>query len=127
MKNLAILAYVVMIIGGGMTISTSIGILFVGTVSNYYGRVFIFSGTNVVTTFALTLLPGLAVLYLGQRFARNPEAGTIAALAAAGVSVVSLFAVLSSDVYLIFGFFFSGPPISFVGGIAGAFFNRIKT
>jgi hypothetical protein len=128
MKNLAILAYVLMIIGGALTISTAISVLFSGATVNYYGRIFpILSGNgNVTITFVLTMLPGLAVLYLGQRFAGDPKAETISALAVAAVSVISLFAVLNSVVYIYIGLIYSGPPISFAGGIAGALFNRIE-
>jgi hypothetical protein len=67
-------AYYMIMGGGSLTIVTSVVILFGGTLNSYYGRFFpIFTNINVLTAFALTLLPGLAVLYLGQRFLRNPR------------------------------------------------------
>jgi len=127
MKNLSILAYVLMIVGGGLTVSTGISVLMSISSLSYYARFYpAFSGLNQLTTFALMLVPGLVVLYLGQRFAGNPEAETRSALVAAAVSLIGLFAVINSAVSLYAGLFFSGPAISFVGGIAGALFNRVN-
>src|SRR6267143_4693355 len=59
-------AYYMIMGGGSLTIVTSIIILLGGTLNSYYGRFFpIFTNINVITAFGLTLLPGLAVFYLG--------------------------------------------------------------
>jgi len=115
-----------MIMGGGsLTIVTSIIILLGGTLNSYYGRFFpIFTNINVPTAFALTLLPGLAVLYLGQRLLRKPESQLQTGLAVAALSIISLFGIVGSAVSIYVGILFSGPPISFTGGIIGAFLNR---
>jgi len=72
------------------------------------------------------MLPGLAVLYLGQRFLKKPEKQLQTGLAVATVSVISLFVIVGSAASLYLGVFFLGPPISFTGGIIGAFLNRIE-
>jgi hypothetical protein len=112
--------------GEGLTIVTAITALLSVVLSPYFYRFFpILFGTGLAPiTFALTPLPGPVVLYLGQRFAGQPEAETISALVVAAVSAVSLFAVLNSNLYLVSGLFLSGPPVSYVGGIAGALLNR---
>jgi hypothetical protein len=128
MKNLTILAYALMIIGGAMTISTSIAVLFSGTEIAYYGRFFpVFSGSgSPLVTFALLLVSGLIGLYLGQRFVRDPKAETRSALACAAISILGIYTLLASGAYIYIGLFFSGPPVSFVGGVAGALFNRVE-
>ncbi len=108
-----------------MTIVTSVVILFGGSLNSYYGRFFpIFTNINMLTAFALTLLPSLAMLYLGQRFLRKPESQLQTGLAVAALSMISLFGVVGSAVSIYVGIFFSGPPISFTGGIIRAFLNR---
>jgi hypothetical protein len=118
-------AYYMIMGGGSLTVVTSVVILLGGSLDSYYGRFFpIFTNINVVTAFALTLLPGLAILYLGQRFLRKPESQLETGLAVAALSIVSLFGIVGSAVSIYVGIFFSGPPISFTGGIIGAFLNR---
>jgi len=118
-------AYYMIMGGGSLTIVTSIVILFGGTLNSYYGRFFpILTNINVPTAFALTLLPSLAVLYLGQWFLREPKSQLQTGLAVAALSIISLFGIVGSAVSLYVGIFFSGPPISFTGGIIGAFLSR---
>jgi hypothetical protein len=117
-------SYYLIMTGGCLTITTSIVILFSGTLNSYYYRFFpVFTDLNQLTAFALTLLPGLAVLYLGQLFLKKPNQLQIG-LAVAGLSIVSLFAIVGSAVSIFVGVIFSGPPISFTGGIIGAFLKR---
>ncbi len=119
--------YYLIMTGGSLTIVTSIVILFGGTLNSYYNRFFpIFASINLLTAFALTLLPGLAILYLGQRFLRKPQNQLQTGLAVALLSVISLFAIVSAAVSIYVGILFSGPPISFTGGIIGAFMNRTR-
>ncbi len=126
MKNLSIISYVLMIVGAGLTIASGISVVMSVSSLSYYARFYqAVAGLNQLTTFALMLVPGLVVLYLGQRFGRDPEAETRSALVVAAVSLISLFAVANSAVILYAGLFFSGPTISFVGGITGALFNRV--
>ena len=118
-------AYYMIMGGGSLTIVSSAVILFGGTLNSYYGRFFpIFTNINVPTAFALTLLPSLAVLYLGQRFLRKPGSQLQTGLAVAALSIISLFGVVGSAVSIYVGILFSGPPISFSGGIIGAFLDR---
>jgi hypothetical protein len=118
-------AYYMIMGGGSLTIVTSVIILFGETLNSYYGRFFpIFTNINQLTAFALTLLPGLAILYLGQRFLRNPKNQLQTGLAVAVLSIISLVGIVSSAVSIYVGIFFSGPPISFTGGIIGAFLSR---
>ncbi len=117
--------YYLIMTGGCLTIVTSIVILFGGALNSYYNRFFpIFASINLVTAFALTLLPGLAMLYLGQRFLRKPQNQLQTRLAVAVLSVISLFAIVGSGVSIYVGILFSGPPVSFTGGVIGAFLNR---
>jgi hypothetical protein len=117
-------SYYLIMTGGCLTVTTSIVILFSGALNSYYYRFFpVFTDLNQLTAFALTLLPGLAVLYLGQLFLKKPNQLQIG-LAVAGLSIVSLFAIVGSAVSIFVGVIFSGPPISFTGGIIGAFLKR---
>jgi hypothetical protein len=117
--------YYLIMTGGSLTIVSSLVILFGGALSTYYYRLFpVFSSLNQPTSFALTLLPGLAMLYLGQRFIRKPQAQLQTGLAIALLSTLSLFAIVGSGVSIYVGILFSGPPISFTGGIIGAFLDR---
>ena len=112
-------------VGGSLTIVTAIIILVGGNLNAYYSRFFpVFSELNQITAFALTLLPGLAVLYLGQRFLRKPKTQLQSGLAVAAVSIISLIGIVGSGVSVYVGIFFSGPPISFAGGIIGALLSR---
>jgi hypothetical protein len=118
-------AYYMIMGGGSLTIVTSVIILFGGTLNSYYGRFFpIFTNINMLTAFALTLLPGLSVLYLGQWFLRKPNSQLQTGLAVAALSIISLFGIVGSAVSIYVGILFSGPPISFTGGIIGAFLSR---
>jgi hypothetical protein len=118
-------AYYLIMGGGSLTIVTSIVILLGESLISYNRFIPIFTGINQITAFPLTLLPGLAVLFLGQRFLRNPRTQLQTGLAIAAISIVSLAAIVGSGVVLYIGVFFSGPPISFAGGIIGAFLNRV--
>jgi hypothetical protein len=119
--------YYLIMTGGCLTIVTSIVILFGGALNSYYSRFFpIFTNLNMPTALALTLLPGLAVLYLGRRFIRKPESQLQTGLVVAALSIISLLGVVGSAVSLYVGIFFSGPPISFTGGIIGAFLSRSR-
>jgi hypothetical protein len=118
-------AYYLIMTGGSLTIVTAIIILIGGTLNSYYSRFFpIFANLNQLTAFPLTLLPGLAVLYLGQRFLRKPETQLQSGVAIVIFSIIGLFAIVASGVSIYTGILFSGPPISFVGGIIGAFLSR---
>jgi hypothetical protein len=120
-------AYYMITIGGSLTIVTAIVILIGGGINAYYSRFLpIFSELNQVTAFVLALVPGLGVIYLGQRFIRKPDTQLITGLAVAVLSVISLFGIVGSAVYVYIGVFFSGPPISFAGGITGAFLSRTR-
>ena len=117
-------SYLIMI-GGCFTIVTSVVILFSQALNSYYYRFFpIFSSLNQITSFALTLLPSLGILYLGQLFLRRPQNQLPLGLAIAVLSIISLIAIVASSVSIFVGIVFSGPPISFTGGIIGAFLNR---
>jgi hypothetical protein len=118
-------AYYLIMIGGSLTIVTSIIILVGGTLNAYYARFFpIFADLNQLTAFGLTIVPGLAVLYLGQRFLRKPETQLQSGLAVAVISTISLVAIIASGVSIYIGILYSGPPISFAGGITGAFLGK---
>lgn len=118
-------SYYLMMMGGSLTIVSSLVTSFGGYLFTYYRRFFpIFGYVNQLEVIALTLLPGLAVLYLGQRFLKKPEKQLQTGLAVAAISVISLFAIVGSAASIYLGVFFSGPPISFTGGIIGAFLNR---
>lgn len=117
--------YYLIMIGGSLTVVTSVVILFGETLNTYYSRFFpIFGNLNQLTSFALTLLPGLAILYLGQRFLRKPQTQLQTGLVIAALSIISLYAIVGSGISVYVGIFFSGPPISFTGGIIGASLNR---
>ncbi|TMI25525.1 hypothetical protein E6H30_05565 [Candidatus Bathyarchaeota archaeon] len=64
------------------------------------------------------------MLYLGQRFLRKPKTQLQSGLAVAAVSIISLVGIVGSGVSVYVGILFSGPPISFTGGITGAFLSR---
>jgi len=118
-------AYYLIMMGGSLTIVTSLVTAFGGALNSYYSRFFPFFGyVNQLEVFVLTMLPGLAVLYLGQRFLRKPEKRLQTGLAVVALSVVSLFVIVGSAASLYLRVFFSGPPISFTGGIVGAFLDR---
>jgi hypothetical protein len=118
-------AYYLIMTGGSLTIVTSLVTAFGGALNSYYSRFFPFFGyVSELEVFVLTLVPGLAVLYLGQRFLKKPERQLQTGLAIVAISVISLFAIAGSAASLYLGVFFSGPPISFTGGIIGAFLNR---
>ena len=117
--------YYLIMTGGSLTIVTGIVTVFGGALNSYYSRFFPFFGyVSQLMVFVLTMLPGLAVLYLGQRFLRNPKAQLQTGLVVAGISVISLFAIVGSAASLYLGVFFSGPPISFTGGLVGAFLSK---
>lgn len=66
--------YYLIMTGGCLTIVTSIVILLSEALNTYYSRFLpVFNNLNQPTSFALTLLPGLAIIYLGQRFLRKPQ------------------------------------------------------
>jgi hypothetical protein len=117
-----------MIIGGGLTIATAFVVLLYQVANSYYSRL-LFPNLSVaaswVVDFPLLLLSGLAVLYLGQRFANDPDNESRSALLIVLVSLIGVYALVNSNFFLYVSIFFSGPPISFVGGIAGALFNRV--
>jgi hypothetical protein len=118
-------AYYLIMAGGSLTIVTSLVTVFYGALYSYYNRFFLVSGyLGQPEVIVLTLLPGLGVLYLGQRFLKRPEKQLQTGLLVAAISVVGLFGVVGSAAFLYVGIFFSGPPISFTGGIIGAFLNR---
>jgi hypothetical protein len=117
--------FYLIITGGSLTIVTSLVTVFGGALNSYYNRFFLFSGyLSEPEAIVLTLLPGLGVLYLGQRFLKKPEKQLQTGLLVAAISVVGLFGVVGSAAFLYVGIFFSGPPISFTGGIIGAIMNR---
>jgi hypothetical protein len=120
-------AYYLMVIGGSLTIMTSI-IMLVGSLpGSYYNRYIPFFNTTplpLLYSFTMTILPGLATLWLGQRFLRKPDGQTKTALAVVALSIVSVFAVVNWDVFLYTGVLFSGPPICFTGGLLGALSGR---
>jgi hypothetical protein len=117
--------YYLIMTGGSLTIVTSLVTVFGGALNSYYSRFFPFFGyVNQLEVFVLTMLTGLAVLYLGQRFLRKPEKRMQTGLAVVALSVVSLFVIVGSAASLYLGVFFSGPPISFTGGMVGAFLDR---
>jgi hypothetical protein len=125
MSTSAMPAYYLIMTGGSLTIVTSLVTVFGGALNSYYSRFFPFFGyVNQLEVFVLTMLPGLAVLYLGQRFLRKPEKRMQTGLAVVALSVVSLFVIVGSAASLYLGVFFSGPPISFTGGMVGAFLDR---
>jgi hypothetical protein len=100
-------AYYLIMSGGSLTVVTSLVILFNGALNSYYNRFFpIFASINLLTAFALTLLPGLAVLYLGLRFLNKPKNQLRIGLAVAALSIVSLFAIVGSGVSIYVGIFF---------------------
>lgn len=118
-------AYYLIMIGGSLTLVSSVIILIGGAYNAYYSRFYaIFADLNQITAFALTLMPGLAIIYLGQRFLRKPESQLPLGIAVAIVSLVSLFGIIGSGVFVAIGILNSGPPISFAGGITGAFLVR---
>ena len=118
-------AYYLIMSGGTLTIISSIVILLAGTLNSYYVRFFpIFTALNQLTSFTLTIVPGLAILYFGQLFLRQPETQLQSGLVVAGLSIISLVAIVGSAVEIYVGIFFSGPPISFVGGLTGAFLSK---
>jgi hypothetical protein len=117
--------FYLIITGGSLTIVTSLVTVFGGALNSYYNRFFLFSGyLSEPEAIVLTLLPGLGVLYLGQRLLKKPEKQLQTGLLVAAISVVGLFGVVGSAAFLYVGIFFSGPPISFTGGIIGAIMNR---
>jgi hypothetical protein len=117
--------YYLIMTGGSLTIVASLVTAFGGALIPYYSRFYPFFGyVSQLEVILLTLLPGLGVLYLGQRFLKKPEKQLQTGLAIAAISVISLFAIVGSAASLYLGVFFSGPPISFTGGIIGAFINR---
>jgi hypothetical protein len=125
MSTSAMPAYYLIMTGGSLTIVTSLVTAFGGALNSYYSRFFPFFGyVNQLEVFVLTMLPGLAVLYLGQRFLKKPEKRLQTGLAVVALSVVSLFVIVGSAASLYLGVFFSGPPISFTGGMVGAFLDR---
>ena len=118
-------AYYLIMVGGSLTIVSSLVTAFGGYLVTYYSRFFpIFGNISQLEVIVLTLLPGLGVLYLGQRFLKKPEKQMQTGLAIAAISVIGLFAIVGSAASIYLGVFFSGPPISFTGGIIGAFLNR---
>ena len=118
-------AYYLIMAGGSLTVVSSLVTAFGAELIPYYSRFFpIFGYISQLEVFVLTLLPGLAILYLGQRFLKKPEKQLQTGLAVAAISVISLFAIVDSTASIYLGVFFSGPPISFTGGIIGAFLNR---
>jgi hypothetical protein len=126
-KNLTAAAYFLMIIGGGLTIATGFVVLLSQVTNNYYFRLVpSLSGTaDWVYGSSLSFLSGLAVLYLGQRFVHDHDNESRSALLIVPVALIGVYALLISNVFLYDSIFFSGPPISFAGGIAGALFNRV--
>ena len=118
-------AYYLIMIGGSLTIVTAIIILIGGSLNGYYARFFPFVNyLNQLTAFALALASGLAVIYLGRRFLRKPDTQLQSGLAIAVVSIIGLVAIVGSGVSLYVGILNSGPPISFAGGVTGAFLVR---
>ncbi len=114
-------AYYLMITGGSLTLLTA-GVILLSAIFSPFYRYSLISPAPLypLPASVLTLLPALAVLYFGQRFLRTLEAQTESALLVAIMSVISLVGVMGSGAFLYLGLFFSGPPISFVGGLTGA-------
>ena len=120
-------AYYLMMIGGSLTIVTAIIMIVGSNLNAYYARFFpVFSGLNLLTAFALTLVPGLAVIYVGQRFLAKTETHLQSGIAVSVISIVSLVAIVGSGVSVYIGILYSGPPISFAGGLTGAFIDRAE-
>src|SRR5690349_15012569 len=97
-------AYYLIMAGGSLTIVTSLVTVFGGALNSYCNRFFLVSGfLSQPEVIVLTLLPGLAVLYLGQRFLKNPEKQLQTGLAIAAISVISLFAIVDSTASIYLG------------------------
>ncbi len=121
-------AYYLMMLGSSLTLVTAIVMIIPNAINSYYSRFFpIFSGFNLATSFLLTFLPAVAALFLAHLYYTRPSTRLVAGLLVVGLSVVSLFGVVGSGVTIYEGLLFSGPPLSFTGGIIGAFLSKTQT
>ncbi len=87
-------------------------------------RTFNFYPSSALTYGLLILLPALAVLFFGQRFVTKPEKHRQSAVFVIIMSAVSMVGVLSSGAILYVGLLFSGPYLSFAGGVVGMLWKR---
>lgn len=118
-------AYYMMMIGSSLTIVTAVIMIIPNSINSYYGRFLsIYAGFNLATSFFLTLLPALACVFLSHLYYTRPPTRLAAGLLITALSIVSLVGVVGSGVAVYEGVVFSGPPISFIGGIIGAFLSK---
>ncbi len=113
-------AYYLSIVGGSFTILTAVGV-FTGSFYNVY---LYRTPTPAPTYGLLILLPALAVLFFGQKFETKPEKHRQSAFLVIAMSAVSMVGVLGSGAILFIGFLFSGPYLSFAGGVVGMLWHR---
>jgi hypothetical protein len=118
-------AYYLMMIGASLTITSSIVMLVVnllGEASRFFP---LYTPLGFGTSFILTLLPGVATLVVAHLYYSRPATRLVSGLIVAILSMVSLVGIIGSPTIIIYyGDIFSGPPISFAGGIIGAFLSR---
>jgi hypothetical protein len=117
--------YYLMMIGSSLTLVTSFIMIMPNAVNTYYSRVFqIFSSLTQTTSFLLTILPGAAALFLAHLYYTRPPTRLVSGLLIAGLSLISLYGVVGSGIAIYLQVLYSGPPLSFTGGIIGAFLSR---
>lgn len=124
MKRNPDLPYYLIIAGGALTLLTSIAAA--SSAVLYYERFLplYFGSFNEPTALILTLLPSIVILYLGRLYLSRPGTKRTASLIVIVMSVVSTLGVVLSGYSPVLGLFFSGPPISFLGGIFGLASDR---
>lgn len=113
-----IVAYYFSIVGGSFEVITGIVTAFQPRFYYPY-NIFYQNGGESVFYSPLTALPGLAVLYLSRRFLATSKELRVLALGVIVMSIVSLFGILGSGVFLIEGLLLPGPFLSFTGGVLG--------
>ncbi len=114
------LAYYLTVFGGGLSLSSSIVIFTAGLSPSVERFVFAYSAYFNEPAALIFIVPSsLVTLYLSKSYLERPQTRRTVSLIVTVMSVISLTGVVWSGLFLVLGLFFSGPPISFVGGLVG--------
>jgi len=111
-------AYYLSIVGGSFEVLAGITNAFQPRLYYPYYAIYGVEGGSIIFSL-LIAVPGLVILFLSQRVFSSHKIRRISAIVVIGMSVVSLWGVLESGVFLIQGLLLPGPYLSFAGGVLG--------
>ena len=110
MTSSTVPAYYLMILGGCLTVTSSLSVFF---------RPYIYS-TYLSYAFLIPLLLGTGTIYLAHLIHTGSSKGYVRGIIVAALSLIALWFLPGSFTNL----FFSGPPLSFAGGIISELSTR---